>query len=104
MNAIIQAQPRAHLEEFDPDAETAAVLLPSGLYVELAYTVDWHSEFDYYSNGDVSWPDVEYTVQRVTGDECRPVLAKLRTEDYRAITRLLTAAVERQEQKKYEDY
>lgn len=104
MNAIVQIQPCACLEEFDAESETAAVLLPSGLYVELAYTVDWHSEFDYYSNGDVSWPDVDYTVQRVTGDECRPALAKLRTEDYRVITRLLTAAIERREQKKYEEY
>lgn len=102
MNAFVQ--PTASLEEFDADAETAAVLLPSGLYVELAYTVKWCGEFDYYSNRDVIWPDVDYTVQRVTGDECRPALAKLRTEDYRVITRLLTAAVERQEQKKHEDY
>lgn len=102
MNAFVQ--PTASLEEFDADAETAAVMLPSGLYVELAYTVDWHTEFDYYSNGDVSWPDVEYTVQRVTGDECRPALDKLNPDDYRAITRLLTAAIERAEQKKYEEY
>ncbi len=100
----MQIQPCAWLEEFDAEAETAAVLLPSGLYVELAYTVKWCGEFDYYSNGDVSWPDVDYTVQRVTGDECRPALVKLATEDYRAITRLLTAAVERQEQKKYKEY
>lgn len=85
------------------DDETATVELPSGLCVDLTYSFEWHTEFDYYSHGNVSWPDVDYTVTCVT-HEGGLYLGKLQTGDYRQITKLLCAEIERQARKKHEDY